>query len=70
MPIEDPGRNGVFVGPKGKADAALTVRCVNSHDALVSALINARRRLDPFYHPSALFEEADAALALAHGEAE
>ena len=70
MPVGDPGCIGFFIGPNSKANASRAVLRFNSHHALVSALTNARRRLDPFYHPSELFEEADAALALANGESQ
>ena len=51
-----------------EANARLIVRAVNSHDALVKALVNSLLGLDPYTNPPELLEQARAALALARGE--
>ena len=50
--------------------AAHIVHCVNTHDALVKALVEAAEFIQPFNSGQDLLERIDAALALAKGEGE
>lgn len=50
-------------------NADFIVRAANAHAALVEALKNARLGLDPFFHPTELLAQVDAALALASEDA-
>ncbi|MGU3399261.1 hypothetical protein ACLBWS_05880 [Brucellaceae bacterium D45D] len=62
---------------EGEANAAHIVRCVNSHDAMVEALEDARNELWDAHHShmseedfNKQFGNIDAALRLAKGEAD
>ena len=52
------------------ANARHIVHCVNTHDALVKALVEAAEFIQPFNSGQDLLERIDAALALAKGDGE
>ena len=55
---------------EAEAITAWNTRCVNTHDALVKALVEAAEFIQPFNSGQDLLERIDAALALAKGEGE